>query len=120
MRGFGAFPAPRLLSMSLYPGVLRLSALPSRSRPFASLPAPARASCRPHRLRQPLVVPNLRPYSSSPPRPPSSNTSHYDRSQFKVLPIIAIIGLGTGSYVFLVKSRTGVRKPQPESKSFDQ
>ncbi|KAJ5358711.1 uncharacterized protein N7496_011124 [Penicillium cataractarum] len=49
------------------------------------------------------------PKSTPPPRP--SSAPHNDRSQFKILPILAIIGIGSGSYVFLVKSRTG-QSPQ--------
>lgn len=44
------------------------------------------------------------PKSSPPPRP--SSAPHNDRSQFKILPILAIIGIGTGSYMLLVKART--------------
>ncbi|KAJ5702833.1 hypothetical protein N7488_010381 [Penicillium malachiteum] len=42
----------------------------------------------------------------STPRPPN-NAPHTQRSQFKILPIIAILALGSGSYILLVKSRTG-------------
>ncbi|KAJ5825909.1 hypothetical protein N7474_003047 [Penicillium riverlandense] len=51
-----------------------------------------------------------------PPPPPSSNSPHTNRSHFKILPILAIIGLGSGSYVLLVKSRTGANK-NPRSSS---
>ncbi|KAJ5088241.1 hypothetical protein N7456_011857 [Penicillium angulare] len=46
-----------------------------------------------------------RPYST--PRPPPNAPHNQQRSQFKILPIIAILALGSGSYVLLVKSRTG-------------
>lgn len=104
--------------MSLARAVLRPLTFPIRSRAISSLSQPARSASRPHQLRQQqsLLSPYCRPYSSSPPNTPSQ----YNRSQFKILPFLAIIGLGSGSYVFLVKSRTGARKPQPESKSPDQ
>lgn len=53
------------------------------------------------------------PKSSPPPRPTSA--PHNDRSQFKILPILAIIAIGSGSYVFLVKSRTGQSTQRPSN-----
>lgn len=43
-----------------------------------------------------------------------SSPSQYNanRSQFKVLPILAIIALSSASYVFLVRSRAGAQSPQ--------
>lgn len=74
----------------------------------ARLVAPARSTLRPHHCIR-------RPYSSSPNTSTSSNTSSssgkdpqyrpQSRSNFKILPFLAIIGLGSGSYVFLVRSR---------------
>ncbi|KAJ6109709.1 hypothetical protein N7486_001944 [Penicillium sp. IBT 16267x] len=49
-----------------------------------------------------------RPYSTRPPTPKTPQTS---RSNFPILPIIAILALGSGSYVLLVKSRTGQKPP---------
>ncbi|GLI81786.1 hypothetical protein PoHVEF18_010176 [Penicillium ochrochloron] len=46
---------------------------------------------------------------------PSSSAPHNDRSQFKILPILAIIAIGSGSYVFLVKSRTGQSPQRPSN-----
>ncbi|CEO58648.1 hypothetical protein PMG11_03356 [Penicillium brasilianum] len=53
------------------------------------------------------------PKSTPPPRP--SSAPQNDRSQFKILPILAIIGIGSGSYVFLVKSRTGQSPQRPSN-----
>ncbi|PYH93514.1 hypothetical protein BO71DRAFT_410155, partial [Aspergillus ellipticus CBS 707.79] len=64
-----------------------------------------------HLHRQPRLRLH-RPYSSSPPPPPASP---YSRSNFKILPFLTIIAIGTGSYVLLVKSRTGVHKPKPSN-----
>lgn len=72
---------------------------------------PARSSLlrRPHHLQ-------LRPYSSPPSSssspPPSNNQNSQKnnpntRSNFKILPFLAIITLGSGSYALLVKSRVG-------------
>ncbi|KAG2412609.1 hypothetical protein HFD88_010166 [Aspergillus terreus] len=77
---------------------------PSR---LLNLPRAARSSLRPHHhLRQ-----QHPPHRSS----SSSSSSQYHRSQFKILPFIAIFALGSGSYALLVKSRTGVRKPSPNT-----
>ncbi|KAJ5883969.1 uncharacterized protein N7473_010855 [Penicillium subrubescens] len=46
---------------------------------------------------------------------PSSSAPHNDRSQFKILPILVIIAIGSGSYVFLVKSRTGQSPQRPSN-----
>ncbi|KAJ5683115.1 hypothetical protein N7462_006280 [Penicillium macrosclerotiorum] len=48
-----------------------------------------------------------------PSRP--SSAPHNDRSQFKILPILTIIAIGSGSYVFLVKSRTGQSPQRPSN-----
>ncbi|KAL2010095.1 hypothetical protein VTN00DRAFT_5902 [Thermoascus crustaceus] len=64
-------------------------------------------SSPPHRGQQQ----QLRPYSS---KPSSSPSPHNDRSQFKVLPFIILIAIGSGSYVLLVKSRTAARQQQLE------
>lgn len=59
-------------------------------------------------------LPGLHRHSSSAPGSsprPSANAPHTSRSQFKILPILALIAVGSGSYVFLVKSRTGARPP---------
>ncbi|KAE8360838.1 hypothetical protein BDV27DRAFT_133934 [Aspergillus caelatus] len=97
--------------MSPCSGVLRNPALPIRSRVAFSLNQAARSSSRPHHLRHQQ---HHRPYSSSSP-----NSSQSNRSQFKILPFLAIIGIGSGSYIFLVKSRTGIHKPKPDSQSPD-
>ncbi|KAE8351392.1 hypothetical protein BDV28DRAFT_137203 [Aspergillus coremiiformis] len=94
--------------MSPGSGILRNTALSIRSGVASSFTQPVRSSFRPHRQEQH----HSRPYSSPPP-----NVSQYDRSQYKILPLITIIGIGTGSYIFLVKSRTGVHKPKPASES---
>ncbi|KAJ5752461.1 hypothetical protein N7520_009378 [Penicillium odoratum] len=52
-------------------------------------------SSGPHRL-----------YSTRPPTP-NNNAPQNSRSNFKVLPIIALLAISSGSYVLLVKSRTG-------------
>ncbi|KAE8133120.1 hypothetical protein BDV38DRAFT_287097 [Aspergillus pseudotamarii] len=98
--------------MSFWSGVLRNPALPIRSRVAFSLNQTARSSSRPHHLRQEQ---HHRPYSSS----SSPQSSQSNRSQFKILPFLAIIGIGSGSYIFLVKSRTGIHKPKPDSQSPD-
>lgn len=62
-------------------------------------------SSPPHRGQQR----QLRPYSS---KPSSSPSPHNDRSQFKVLPFIILVAIGSGSYVLLVKSRAAARQQQ--------
>lgn len=70
---------------------------------------PARANQTTRSLQRPLRQPHLqqqqhhRFYSSS-----SSPSS----SQFKILPFVALIAIGTGSYIFLVRSRTANRQNQ--------
>lgn len=46
--------------------------------------------------------PFIRAYSSAPP-PPNCNRNN---SEIKVLPILAILAVGSGVYAFLIKSRT--------------
>ncbi|KAJ5936343.1 hypothetical protein N7454_004978 [Penicillium verhagenii] len=50
-----------------------------------------------------------RPYST---RPTPKDAPQMSRSQFKILPLIALLAISSGSYVFLVKSRTG-QNPKP-------
>ncbi|KAJ5166623.1 uncharacterized protein N7482_005404 [Penicillium canariense] len=57
------------------------------------------------RLSGPQRLSSTAPKSSPPQRP--SSAPQNDRSQFKILPILTIIAIGSGSYIFLVKSRTG-------------
>ncbi|PKY01291.1 hypothetical protein P168DRAFT_321703 [Aspergillus campestris IBT 28561] len=83
---------------------------------------------RPHRvLRQlpplgsfarPSSSSSSSPSSSSPSRP-SASRSHYSRSEFKVFPFLVLFVIGSGSYVLLVKSRTGARKPDSSPRSPD-
>lgn len=47
--------------------------------------------------------PFIRAYSSAPPPPPNRNRNN---SEIKVLPILAILAVGSGVYAFLIKSRT--------------
>ncbi|EPS25947.1 hypothetical protein POX_c04322 [Penicillium oxalicum] len=56
---------------------------------------------------------NNAPQSSSSSRRPSPAPQN-DRSQFKVLPIVIIMAIGSGSYALLVKSRTG-QAPQRQT-----
>ncbi|KAL4963541.1 uncharacterized protein BDV14DRAFT_176373 [Aspergillus stella-maris] len=55
-----------------------------------------------------------RPYSSSsrppPPNPPPHSATQYSRSNFKILPFLSIIAIGTASYVLLAKSRAAERQ----------
>ncbi|KAJ5902354.1 hypothetical protein N7495_002882 [Penicillium taxi] len=46
-------------------------------------------------------------YSTGPKPPPKKD------SDFKILPILALIGISSGSYLLLVKSRTG-QTPGPK------
>ncbi|BDD56549.1 hypothetical protein MPDQ_002831 [Monascus purpureus] len=88
--------------MSVRPAVLRC-AFPVPSS------FPSRANQTTRSLQRSLRQPHLqqqqhhRFYSSS-----SSPSS----SQFKILPFVALIAIGTGSYVFLVRSRTANRQNQ--------
>ncbi|KAL1997640.1 hypothetical protein VTN02DRAFT_1212 [Thermoascus thermophilus] len=68
-------------------------------------------SSPPHRCHQQQQQQQLRPYSS---RPSSSPSPHNNRSQFKVLPFIILIAVGSGAYVLLVKSRTAARQQQQQ------
>ncbi|KAJ5747238.1 uncharacterized protein N7511_008934 [Penicillium nucicola] len=52
-----------------------------------------------HRLYSSAPKPSPRPS----PRPPAPQS----RSNFPVIPIIALFAISSGAYVFLVKSRTG-------------
>lgn len=94
------------MSLNTIPSHTRrlLSATASSSNHFAlsSIPHHYRNQHHHHRL-----------YSS--PSQPNKNTTTNNPSQFKVLPILAIIGLGTGSYVLLVKSRVGQQSPRKQS-----
>ncbi|PYH43427.1 uncharacterized protein BP01DRAFT_104188 [Aspergillus saccharolyticus JOP 1030-1] len=79
--------------------------------------SPARVLFQQHR---PYSAPANAPPSSSPTSSSSSSSSHpspqttqYSRSQFKVLPFLIIIGIGSGSFILLSKSRTGTQKPKP-------
>ncbi|KAI1143533.1 hypothetical protein F5Y05DRAFT_368931 [Hypoxylon sp. FL0543] len=63
----------------------------------------------PFRFRTPSSAWPLRTYSTQPPRGPNNTV--------KFWPFIAIIGLGTAGYVFMVRSRAEsrnapVRRPQ--------
>ena len=81
--------------MSLYPIAsqsLRLRTV-TASRPSLLIGTPHRAHPLHHRLY------------STPPQPKN-------RSQFPILPILALIAVSSGSYVFLVRSRTGLQTPQ--------
>jgi hypothetical protein len=64
------------------------------SKSFRSNPLLVRSS-GPHRLS-----------SNSQPRRPSSAPQN-TRNQFKVVPILILIAISSGSYALLVKSRTG-------------
>ncbi|GES63029.1 hypothetical protein AFLA_131430 [Aspergillus terreus] len=88
--------------------VLSRGVQPSR---LLNLPRAARSSLRPHHHLRQQHPPHRSASSSS----SSSSSSQYHRSQFKILPFIAIFALGSGSYALLVKSRTGVRKPSPDT-----
>lgn len=59
-----------------------------------------RSSLPPH-YRQPFVAPGHRHLSSPPPQ--------NSRSQFKILPFVVILVVGTGAYVLLVRSRASAR-----------
>ncbi|EFE32019.1 uncharacterized protein ARB_00909 [Trichophyton benhamiae CBS 112371] len=48
--------------------------------------------------------PFIRAYSSAPPPPPPNRNRN--NSEIKVLPILAILAVGSGVYAFLIKSRT--------------
>ncbi|KAJ5553018.1 hypothetical protein N7494_002396 [Penicillium frequentans] len=78
--------------MSLFTATRTATGVFSKPR-FLSI---ARSS-GPHRL-----------YSTRPPTPNNPQTS---RSNFPVLPIIAILAIGSGSFVLLAKSRTGQKPP---------
>jgi hypothetical protein len=56
-----------------------------------------------------------RPYSTSPPTNKPPQSSQYSRSNFKILPFLSIIAIGTASYIFLAKSRAGGRSAAPRS-----
>ncbi|KAJ5092129.1 hypothetical protein NUU61_006999 [Penicillium alfredii] len=45
----------------------------------------------------------------------SRSSPQTGRSQFKILPILAVIGISSGSYILLVKSRTGARQSPPSN-----
>lgn len=62
----------------------------------------ARSSLLPHHLLPPLVPTGHRHYSPTP-------SPHNSRSQFKVLPFVVILAVGSGAYVLLVKSRASAR-----------
>lgn len=68
----------------------------------------ARSSAPHHRCQQQQQ--QLRAYSTSRPSP----SPHNDRSQFKVLPFVVILAIGSGSYVLLVKSRVAARQQQQQ------
>ncbi|PYH60198.1 uncharacterized protein BO96DRAFT_183999 [Aspergillus niger CBS 101883] len=70
---------------------------------------------RPYSSSSSLFSPSSSSSSSSSSSQSSNNPTQYSRSNFKVLPFVALFALGTGSYVLLVKSRTGVHKPKPGS-----
>lgn len=102
----------------------------SSSHPIPSLPMSIKLLLQRGATLPPVVAPHRhlrlslhRPYSSSSSLSSSSSSSpqssnnptQYSRSNFKVLPFVALFAVGTGSYVLLVKSRTGVHKPKPGS-----
>ncbi|KAJ5082075.1 hypothetical protein N7532_011118 [Penicillium argentinense] len=82
----------------------RLSGLLNRPQITPTSSAFARSS-GPHRLNSS----NQR----SPPRP--SSAPQQSRSNFPIIPIVAIVALGSGSYILLVKSRTGVNQARPSN-----
>jgi hypothetical protein len=114
-----------LKGMSFPSGALRPSSISTRAQ-LLSILHPVRSSPGPHHNHHhhhQQLQHHRRPYSSSSPKPDSSSPSsspssssssgsQYNRSQFKILPFVTIFAIGTGSYILLVKSRTGVRKPQ--------
>lgn len=55
-----------------------------------------------------------RPNSDKPPQRPAS-APQISRSQFKILPIVILIAIGSGSYALLVKSRTGQSQSRPSN-----
>ncbi|KAJ5180466.1 hypothetical protein N7492_003676 [Penicillium capsulatum] len=79
----------------------------SYTRPFAGVLSKPQFQSLLARSSGPHRLSSSAPGSS--PRP-SANAPHTSRSQFKILPILAIIAVGSGSYILLVKSRTGARQ----------
>ncbi|KAJ9200578.1 hypothetical protein DTO164E3_2897 [Paecilomyces variotii] len=89
---------------------LSLRALSSSSRAAAgrsSLPHHHQQQQQLVRLHQRLNT-TTTPYSTSSSPPPQNR-----RSEFKVVPFIVLLAVGTGAYILLVKSRTA--KPAVKS-----
>ncbi|KAJ5491470.1 hypothetical protein N7539_003037 [Penicillium diatomitis] len=78
---------------------------------LSSSPMPTRQLTR-FTISQRLSSSNAPKSSSSSSRP--SPAPQNDRSQFKILPIVIIMAIGSGSYALLVKSRTG-QAPQRQT-----
>ncbi|KAJ9216505.1 hypothetical protein DTO166G4_1721 [Paecilomyces variotii] len=90
---------------------LSLRALSSSSRAAAgrsSLPHHHHQQQQLVRLHQRLNTTPTAPYSTSSSPPPQNR-----RSEFKVVPFIVLLAVGTGAYILLVKSRTA--KPAVKS-----
>ncbi|KAJ9297551.1 hypothetical protein DTO271G3_4326 [Paecilomyces variotii] len=94
-----------------------LSSLSLRALSSSSSRAAAGRSSLPHHQQQQLVRLHQRlnttttttsPYSTSSSPPPQNR-----RSEFKVVPFIVLLAVGSGAYILLVKSRTA--KPAVKS-----
>jgi hypothetical protein len=94
-------PKNQSLASHLYPAspVMPLSF----SSAIASTRGLARASARPSLVFTGFSRHQLRSYASPAPRSSSTTST---KSDFKILPILVLIGIGSGSYVLMVKSRS--------------
>ncbi|KAL1847068.1 hypothetical protein Plec18167_003074 [Paecilomyces lecythidis] len=111
--------------MPLLPARPALSSLSLRALSSSSRAAAAGRSSLPHHQQQqqllrlhqhlntpptsPIYSPYSRFYSTSSPPPPQNR-----RSEFKVVPFIVLLAVGTGAYILLVKSRTANRAVKSE------
>ncbi|KAJ5975301.1 hypothetical protein N7481_009008 [Penicillium waksmanii] len=93
--------------MSLFSSTRSIALGRFTSRSLLSKPQLA-SNAQPHRFNS-----TNKPGSSTPR--PSSSAPQQSRSNFPVIPIIAIFLLGSGSYILLVKSRTGVSQSRPSN-----
>ncbi|KAJ5744008.1 hypothetical protein N7533_008878 [Penicillium manginii] len=93
--------------MSLFSSTSALGRFTTRS--LLSRPLPSGLAQR--RLNS-STSSNNKPGST--PRP-SSHAPQQSRSNFPVIPIIAIFLMGSGSYILLVKSRTGTNQSRPSN-----